>query len=86
MFVFYSLYVIYCHLSVKRKYFMSNNAIYTQEQLDIALLKNNNEGILRTLSEIKSDMKSQWQWNLGLILGIYGLIGASAFVKVFGSF
>jgi len=57
---------------------------YTQEQLEIAILKNSNEGILRTLSDIKTDMKSQFHLVIGLILGIYGMITATAIAKVFG--
>jgi hypothetical protein len=58
-----------------------NNQLYTQEQMDIALLKNSNEGILRTLIEIKDeirdirgDIKSQFHWTLGLIFGSYALV------------
>lgn len=70
---------------------MSNPTKYTQEQMDIALLKNTNEGIFRTfddiksqLSEMKAEMKSQGHMNLGLILGIYAMIGAAALAKIFG--
>ena len=71
---------------------MSNDgAKYTQEQLDIALLKNTNEGIFRTfqdikdqLREMKSDIKTQGHLNLGLILGIYAMIGAASLAKIFG--
>lgn len=69
---------------------MSNAAAkYTQEQLDIAILKNTNEGILRTLSEIKSEIKSHFHWTMGLILGLYTIgIGAliSALGKAYGVF
>lgn len=58
--------------------------MYTQEQLDIALLKNTNEGVLRTLSDIKSEMKSQFHLLIGLVLGIYGMICAAALAKVCG--
>lgn len=81
---------------------MSNQAIYTQEQMDIALLKNSQEGIAKDIHRLSSDMnslsselrtelhsmrdeiKSQGHWNIGLILGIYGMIGATALGKVFG--
>lgn len=62
------------------------NITYTQEQLDIAILKNNNEGILRTLSDIKAEMKSQFHLMIGLILGIYGVIGSAVLAKAFGAF
>jgi hypothetical protein len=64
---------------------MTNSPIlYTQEQLDIAILKNTDEGLLRSIYEIKTDMKSQFHLLIGLILGIYGIITASAVAKVAG--
>lgn len=54
--------------------------MYTQDQLEIALLKNTNEGMLRTLSEIKSEIKSHFHWTMGLILGMY-TIGFGALVN-----
>lgn len=74
---------------------MSSTAKYTQEQLDIAILKNTNEGILRvlilvrTLSRIESEIKSHFHWTMGLIFGLYtigigGLI--SAVCKAYGWF
>jgi len=74
---------------------MNNAAKYTQEQMDIAVLKNTNEGILRSISDLRDDMKtelsairaemkSQGHMNLGLSLGIYGMIGAAALAKIFG--
>jgi len=62
---------------------MKEKISYTQEQLDIALLKYANEGILRTLSEIKSEIKSNFHWMLGLILGIYAL-GITGLVSAIG--
>lgn len=74
---------------------MKSEAIYTQEQMDIALIKNTQEGTIRTIGNLekdikgqlvdfKSDIKSQFHLMLGLILGIYGMIGAAALGKVFG--
>lgn len=81
---------------------MPQTQLYTQEQLDIAVLKTGQEGIFRDFSrfhselsslkeEVKNDfnemykeMKSHNQWNIGLILGIYGMIAATALGKVFG--
>ncbi len=63
--------------------------MYTQDQLDIAILKNTNEGILRTLSEIKSEIKSHFHWTMGLIFGLYTIgIGVliSAVGKAYGWF
>lgn len=62
---------------------MNNAAKYTQEQMDIALLKNTNEGILRTLSEIKGEIKSHFHWTMGLILGMYAL-GITGLVSAVG--
>jgi hypothetical protein len=65
---------------------MSGNGVkYTQEQLDIAVLKNTNEGILRILFEIKTDMKSQFFFNIGLTLGIYAIICGAFVSKIFGA-
>lgn len=62
---------------------MSNQAKYTQEQLDIALLKNTNEGILRTLNRIESEIKSHFHWTMGLVLGLYA-IGGGALISAVG--
>ena len=65
-----------------------STAIYTQEQLDIELLKYRNSNIERTLERIDSRLDnleqkvdSHFHWTLGLIFGMYamgltGLIGA----------
>lgn len=73
--------------------------IYTQDQMDIALIKNTQEGMFRVIttlesdiknqicdfkSEVKSELKSQFNTLLTLILGIYGIMGAAAVGKVFG--
>lgn len=81
---------------------MNTQAKYTQEQMDIALIQNTQEGILRSLTDMKEEIhimrsdvrnelhtvheeiKSQGHWNIGLILGIYGMIGAAALGKIFG--
>lgn len=60
------------------------SATYTQEQLDIELLKNTNAGTLRELSDIKTEIKSQFHMVIGLILGIYGMITAAAIAKIVG--
>jgi hypothetical protein len=46
---------------------------YTQEQMDIALLKNTNEGLLRCLSEIKTEAKSSSKWIIALLIGLYAI-------------
>ena len=81
---------------------MSHAPMYTPEQMDIALLKNSQEGIAKDIHRLGSDMsslsselitelhsmrdeiRSQGHWNIGLILGIYGMIGAAALGKLFG--
>ncbi len=72
-----------------------SDKMYTQDQLDIALLKNSQEGILKSISDIRTDLqsgmselraeiKSQGHLNLGLVLGIYAMIGAAGIGKIFG--
>jgi uncharacterized membrane-anchored protein YhcB (DUF1043 family) len=67
---------------------MSNTMKYSQEQMDIALMKKDQSIIQKTLERIeqrldKLDQKvdSHFHWTLGLIFGMYamgltGLIGA----------
>lgn len=62
---------------------MAHKATYTQEELEIALLKNTNEGILRTLSRIESEIKSHFHWTMGLILGLY-TIGIGGLISALG--
>ncbi len=75
---------------------------YTQDQMDIALLKNTQDVMFKEINglgqdisslraEIKvelhsmrDEIKSQGHWNMGLILGVYAMIGASALGKIFG--
>lgn len=56
---------------------------YTQDQLDIALLKNTNEGILGQLTRIEGEIRSQFHWTMSLIVGVY-IIGISALVSAVG--
>lgn len=65
-----------------------SEALYTQEQMDIALMKNNQGTISKTLERMDSRLDrmeakvdSHFHWTLGLTLGMYamvitGLIGA----------
>lgn len=67
---------------------MKQDAIYTQEQMDIALMKKDQSIIQKTLEKIdnrldKLDQKvdSHFHWMVGLMFGLYtmglsGLIGA----------
>jgi hypothetical protein len=56
---------------------------YTQDQLDIALLKNTNEGILGQLLRIESEIRSQFHWTMSLIAGVY-VIGIGALITAVG--
>jgi hypothetical protein len=61
---------------------MNNENKYSQNDLDIALLKNNDEGILRSMIEIKADIKSQFHLMVGLVLGLYTAVGILAITKL----
>lgn len=61
-----------------------SDVVYTQDQMDIAILKNNQTGLMKSLERIESsittrldklDQKvdSHFHWTLGLIFGIYAL-------------
>ena len=63
---------------------MTNDQIYTQEQMDIALLKNNQSSFMQSLERIENSINtrldrldqkvdSHFHWTLGLIFGIYAL-------------
>ena len=49
----------------------SSEKLYTQEQLDIALLKQKNEEIFIVLNEIKNDSNSNLHWIIGSISILY---------------
>lgn len=71
---------------------MSQSQMYTQEQLEIELLKNNQSALMKSLERIETSINSRldkldqkvdshFHWTLGLIFGMYamgltGLIGA----------
>lgn len=55
---------------------MNKEIHYTQEQLDIALLKQKNDNFHETMKEIKQEIKSQFHWLMGSISVLYiSLIG-----------
>lgn len=55
---------------------MSKEIHYTQEQLDIALLKQKNDSFHETMKEIKEEIKTQFHWLMGSISVLYiSLIG-----------
>jgi len=60
---------------------MSSNAKYTQEQLDIALLRNTNEGILLCLQNIDKridrlddKIDSHFKWTMGTMLSLNAIV------------
>ncbi len=60
---------------------MSQAQMYTKEQLDLELIKNNNNHIFKALERLEQKVDSHFHWTLGLIFGMYamgltGLIGA----------
>ena len=57
---------------------------YTQTELNIALLQQRSDSLSETLKEIKSELKSQFHLVIGLLLGVYGMITATGFAKIFG--
>lgn len=63
---------------------MSQSKMYTQEQLEIEIIKNSHEGIIRAISEIKLEMKSQFHFIIGLLLGLYAAVGTLALTKLLG--
>jgi hypothetical protein len=58
---------------------------YTREQVDLELLKQKNDDFNQSLIEIKSELKTQFHLVVGLILGIYGVITATALAKMVGA-
>jgi hypothetical protein len=55
--------------------------MYTQDQVDIVVLKTQQTGIMKTLERLEQKVDSHFHWTLGLIFGMYamgltGLIGA----------
>jgi hypothetical protein len=54
---------------------MNNEKMYTQQELDIELLKNNQNHLFKILDEIKSNQK----WMLGIMgTGFIGLLSLMA--------
>ncbi len=55
--------------------------MYTQEQMDIVVLKTQTTGIMKTLERLEHKVDSHFHWLMGLMFGLYtmgisGLIGA----------
>lgn len=62
---------------------MASETMYTQQQLDIAILQNTNTGILATLHRLEAKIESNFHWTLGLILGLY-TIGTGYLISALG--
>jgi hypothetical protein len=62
---------------------MSSSKMYTQEQLEIELLKNNQSHIFKVLDRIDQKVDSHFHWTLGLILGMYA-IGLTGLIAAIG--
>jgi hypothetical protein len=52
---------------------MPQEIMYTQEQLDIELIKQKNSTFEQTLIRIEQKVDSHFHWMLGCILGLYGI-------------
>lgn len=73
---------------------MLSENMYTQEQLDIELLKNTNNSIVISLTRLENAIQhnsnatdTNFKWTLGLMLGIYAIVISgllSAIGKVYG--
>lgn len=48
--------------------------MYTQAQLDIEILKNNENHIFKILERLEQKVDSHFHWTLGLTLGMYVVI------------
>lgn len=53
---------------------MTTENTYTQEQMDIELLKNTNGAMLTTLSRLEYAIDSNFKWTLSLMLGLYAIV------------
>lgn len=65
---------------------------YTQEQLDIEILKCQANGLRgdffdlrKDLRELRNEIRSQFRGNIGLVLGAYVMITVDIAAKVFGA-
>lgn len=57
--------------------------LYTQNDLDIALLKKEGEIINASFQRLESQLNSHFNWTMGLLVGIYAL-GFSTLVGAIG--
>ena len=61
----------------------NKEAIYTHDDLEIALLKNTNETILQSLQRIENRQESNFHWTMNLIFGLYAL-GIGSLITALG--
>ena len=52
---------------------MKQDVVYTQEQLNIELLKQKNSTFEQALIRIEQKVDSHFHWMLGCIFGLYGI-------------
>lgn len=52
---------------------MKQEKTYTQEQLDVELLKNNQNHLFKILERLEQKVDSHFHWMLGAIFGLYGI-------------
>ncbi len=62
---------------------MSSVKTYTQEQLDIEILKNEQGHLFKILERLDQKVDSHFHWTLGLIFGIYAM-GVTAIIAALG--
>lgn len=66
-----------------------NPQMYTQEQMNIELLKNNQNHMFKILERLEQKVDSHFHWTLGLIFGMYALAlttGVGAIGHAYGWF
>lgn len=57
--------------------------IYTQEQVDIIVLKTQTTGIMKTLERLEQKVDSHFHWTVGLMFGLYTM-GLSVLIGALG--
>ncbi len=57
--------------------------MYTQEQMDIVVLKTQTTGIMKTLERLEQKVDSHFHWTMGLMFGLYTM-GISSLIGALG--
>jgi hypothetical protein len=68
---------------LKAEKMMTNKVMYTQEQMDIEVLKTQNTGVMKTLERLEQKVDSHFHWTMGLMFGLYTL-GLSSLIGALG--